>query len=84
MHYLTIKINQEEAWLNAFVINPGFVTTDMGLFGSTRLGFDQATINERLISVDTSCDGIMTVLQDSSKEKHGGKLIDYAGEVGPW
>jgi hypothetical protein len=37
-----------------------------------------------LVTVDVSCDGIMKVLDDSSKEETGGKFLDWEGEVGEW
>lgn len=83
-HWLSAKINSEDAWLNSFAISPGFVQTDMGNAGADMFGMDEATRAAVMITRDQSCDGIINVLASSSKEAHGGKLIDYKGDAVPW
>ncbi|KAI4866160.1 hypothetical protein F4820DRAFT_417748 [Hypoxylon rubiginosum] len=76
-NWLTIRINAEDDWLNAFVLGPGWVQTDLGNAGARGLGFgDKAEL-----TVDESCDGMMRVLAATSKEKHGGKMLLYTGEA---
>lgn len=79
MNWLTIRIHSEDEWLNAFVLGPGWVQTDLGNEGARGLGFEKATLG-----VDESCDGMMLVLTSSNKEKHGGKMVSYEGEILGW
>ncbi|OTB02913.1 hypothetical protein M426DRAFT_24343 [Hypoxylon sp. CI-4A] len=79
VNWLTIRINAEDEWLNAFVLNPGWVSTDLGDAGAKGLGFDKAPLG-----VDGSCDGMMEMLGAASKEKYGGKLVSYDGRVEDW
>ncbi|KAH8679209.1 hypothetical protein BGZ61DRAFT_359211 [Ilyonectria robusta] len=79
VNWLTIRINTEDEWLNAFVLGPGWVQTDLGNEGARGLGFEKAALG-----VDESCDGMMQVLTSSSKEKHGGKMVSYEGEILGW
>ncbi|KAF7552718.1 hypothetical protein G7Z17_g4124 [Cylindrodendrum hubeiense] len=79
VNWLIIRLHLEEDWLNALVLGPGWVQTDLGNAGARGLGFDKA-----LIGVDESCDGMMQVLGVSNKEKHGGKMIGYNGEIAGW
>ncbi len=82
--WVTIQINEEEKWLNAFGLVPGWVHTDMGDSGAKAFNVDDKTISQLMISVDTSCDGMMKVLSDTSKGKHGGKLVLFDGKEIPW
>lgn len=79
VNWLTIRINTEDEWLNAFVLCPGWVQTDLGNEGARGLGFEKA-----MLGVDESCNGMMDVLTSSSKEKHGGKMVSYDGEILGW
>lgn len=63
---------------------PGWVATELGYEGAKSLGFDDDFINQNLISTNVSCDGMMKVYADSSKEKHGGKMVMYDGSIGGW
>lgn len=78
--WFTIRINAEDPWLNAFVMAPGFVQTDLGNAGARGLGFG----DKAHITVDESCDGMMEVLKATSKEKHGGKLVMWDGSIGEY
>ncbi|KAF7941801.1 uncharacterized protein EAE97_006638 [Botrytis byssoidea] len=84
VNWLTVRINAEDDWLNAIVMAPGWVATDLGYEGAKGLGFDDDFINQNLISTDISCDGMMKVYADSFKERHGGKMIMYDGSIGGW
>ncbi|THV45522.1 hypothetical protein BGAL_0479g00080 [Botrytis galanthina] len=84
VNWLTVRINAEDDWLNAFVMAPGWVATDLGYEGAQSLGFDDDFINQNLISTNVSCDGMMKVYADSSKERHGGKMVMYDGSIGGW
>jgi short-subunit dehydrogenase len=77
--WLGVRINSEDEWLNCLVLNPGFVSTDMGVQGAKNLGWE--TFGPMLITLETSCDGMMKVLDTTTKAKHGGKLVNYNDTV---
>ena len=79
VNWYTIRINAEDDWLNAFVLIPGWVQTDLGDRGARALGLEKA-----FITVKESCDGMMDVLIGTSKEKHGGKMVGWNGQICPW
>ncbi|KAI0485849.1 putative NADPH-dependent 1-acyl dihydroxyacetone phosphate reductase [Xylaria cf. heliscus] len=74
-----IRINAEEEWLNTFVIDPGWVQTDMGNDAARRWGLKEATLG-----IDEAMDGVFQVLRTATKEKYGGKPVLYTGEVQDW
>ncbi|KAI1815756.1 putative NADPH-dependent 1-acyl dihydroxyacetone phosphate reductase [Poronia punctata] len=79
VYWYGVRISAEEEWLNTFVIDPGWVQTELGNEAGRILGLGDATL-----SVDESVDGVFTVLRTATKEKYGGKSVLYTGEVLPW
>ncbi|RWA09456.1 hypothetical protein EKO27_g5627 [Xylaria grammica] len=80
LNWYGVRINAEEEWLNIFVIDPGLCATEMGTGVARKFGFSEET----LLSVDESMGGLFEVLRTTTKEKHGGKTVQYNGEVLPW
>jgi norsolorinic acid ketoreductase len=37
-----------------------------------------------MIGVDVACDGMIRVMNSSTKEKHGGKMVGFDGEILGW
>jgi hypothetical protein len=74
-----VRINAEDEWLNTFVLDPGFVQTDMGNEGARTFGMEQAPT-----TVGESVGGMFQVLTTATKEKYGGKVVLYTGEVQAW
>ncbi|KAI1189316.1 hypothetical protein F5B17DRAFT_212488 [Nemania serpens] len=74
-----IRINAEEEWLNTFVIDPGWVQTEMGNSAAREWGLKEATL-----PVDETMDSVVDMLRTTTKEKHGGKAVLYTGEVQDW
>ncbi|KAI5865245.1 putative NADPH-dependent 1-acyl dihydroxyacetone phosphate reductase [Durotheca rogersii] len=74
-----IRINTEDEWLNAFVLDPGWAGTDMGTAAAKALGAESA-----MITVDEAMDGVFKVLTTATKEKCGGKFMSYTGEAEIW
>ncbi|KAJ5326050.1 hypothetical protein MYU51_010809 [Penicillium brevicompactum] len=74
-----VRINAEDEWLNAFVIDPGWVQTDMGNRAAKGWGYESAPV-----TVEDSTSGIVDVLTNATKEQYGGKLVSYNGEVLEW
>ncbi|CAN9130528.1 unnamed protein product [Alternaria alternata] len=79
VHWLTKRINGEDPWLNAFVLDPGWVQTDMGNAAAHLYDLKEADI-----TTDASCDGMFKILSESTKEKDGGKMIGWDGGVRVW
>lgn len=79
LNWFTIRINAEDDWLNAWVMSPGWVQTDLGNSGARALGLESA-----YITVKESCDGMMKVITSSTKENHGGKKVLYTGDIEEW
>lgn len=79
-----IRINAEDDWLNAWVMVPVWVRTEMGIAGAAHLGMYEASIERMVISVDESCHGMVKVLAEATKESHGGKMVSYRGNVMGW
>ncbi|KAK3996569.1 hypothetical protein QBC44DRAFT_317171 [Cladorrhinum sp. PSN332] len=79
LNWYGIRLNEEDQWLNTFVIDPGWVQTDTGNAAAKLWGVEAAPL-----TVDVSCDGMFEVLKGATKEKYGGKFVLYTGEVQPW
>ncbi|KAF2865592.1 hypothetical protein BDV95DRAFT_506868 [Massariosphaeria phaeospora] len=80
VNWYTIRINAEDEWLNCFSIDPGHVATSLGNGAAKAVGMgDHAPL-----SVEDSCKGMMQVFAQASKEKYGGKLVVYTGEISSW
>lgn len=79
--WFSVRINAEEEWLHSVILDPGLVRTDLGDRGAAALGFDEAIREKAMIGVDESCDGLMKVLTVTTKAEHGGKVVQWTGEV---
>ncbi|KAH6842951.1 hypothetical protein B0I37DRAFT_383287 [Chaetomium sp. MPI-CAGE-AT-0009] len=79
VNWFTIRINAEEPWLNAFVMSPGWVQTELGNTGAQHFGMPEADL-----TTDESCDAMMKVFSETTKEKHGGKLVQHDGSIWEW
>jgi len=75
---LTIRINTEDEWLNAFVMNPGQVQTYLGNTGARGVGLKKAPLG-----VDESCDRTVEVCHIYQAEARG-NLISYDGAIYGW
>ena len=76
VHWYGVRINAEDEWLNTFVLDPGFVQTDMGQEGARIFGMEEAPV-----TVDDSVDGMFGVLTTATKERVGGRVVLYTGEI---
>ncbi|KAI1413718.1 NAD(P)-binding protein [Hypoxylon sp. FL1857] len=84
VHWVTKRINQEEDWLTAFVIHPGWVDTDMGQAALNGLGLAASNVKVPVITIDESCDGMVQLIDIATKETHGGRFWDYDGGRESW
>ncbi|RFU78089.1 aflatoxin biosynthesis ketoreductase nor-1 [Trichoderma arundinaceum] len=76
VNWYGVRINAEDEWLTAFVLEPGFVQTDMGNAAAQLFG-----IGEAPTTVEESVSGLFKVITTATKEKYGGKVVLYTGEV---
>ncbi|KAK4185183.1 hypothetical protein QBC35DRAFT_504310 [Podospora australis] len=80
VHWYGVRINAEDGdWLISLVLDPGWVATDTGNYAGKLLGIGDAPGK-----VDESCDGMFQVLTTATKEKYGGKMVLWTGEVLDW
>ncbi|KAI1213258.1 NAD(P)-binding protein [Annulohypoxylon truncatum] len=84
VHWVTKRINQEEDWITAFVVHPGWVETDMGQAVMHGLGLAGKNVKLPIITVDESCDGIVHLIDVATRESHGGRFWDYDGARESW
>lgn len=74
--WYALRISSEDEWLNSYVLDPGFVRTDGGNSAARIFGMEEAPID-----VDESTEGLFKVMTTTTKEKYGGKVVLYTGEV---
>ncbi|KAJ4305493.1 hypothetical protein N0V90_001024 [Kalmusia sp. IMI 367209] len=74
-HYLTRKIHVESPSLTAFVVDPGFMQTDMGNNGARHFGYEQA-----FVPVAASVKFILGQVEEATREKVGGKFVSIDEE----
>ena len=72
-------MDQEEEKLTAFVISPGWVSTDMGNAGAIAFGMKEAPV-----TVEDSCTGMISIIEKATKQSHGGRLWSYEGDQRGW
>ncbi|OTB08377.1 hypothetical protein M426DRAFT_316998 [Hypoxylon sp. CI-4A] len=84
VHWMTKRLDKEEPWLTSMVIHPGFVDTDMAGAGAD--GFGESTINIGwpLVPVAECSAGILKVIDEATKESHGGGFWAYNGQREGW
>ncbi|KAJ6124884.1 Short-chain dehydrogenase/reductase SDR [Penicillium samsonianum] len=79
INWYGVRINAEDEWLNAFVLDPGWVQTDMGNAAAQLWGLEEAPD-----TYEKSITGMVEVLSTGTKEQYGGKFVRYSGEVQEW
>ena len=79
LNWYGIRINAEEEWLTAFILDPGWVKTDMGNAAAQSWGMGEAPDE-----IDDSTDGMFKILTTATKEAFGGKIVKYTGEIHDW
>ena len=78
--WYSVRINAEDEWLTPFVLDPGWVQTDMGNEAARAWGLGETAP----IELNESVDGMYKVVTTATKEVHGGKCVLYTGEVLEW
>lgn len=80
LNWYGIRINAEDKWLTSFILDPGWVQTEMGNRAAQAWGVAEAAPDD----FDDSTQGMFKVLTTAKKETHGGKLVVYTGEIKEW
>lgn len=62
-----------------FVLDPGWVQTDMGNSTAKGLGMESAPD-----TIEKSTGGMVDVITKGTKEQYGGKVVLYTGEGQAW
>ncbi|KAK3393872.1 hypothetical protein B0H63DRAFT_30163 [Podospora didyma] len=68
LNHLVRRAMLENEWLNAYVVHPGFVQTDMGNIGAGLLGIEKASL-----TIEESVAGIVKIFDNVTREKIAGK-----------
>ncbi|KAB5533472.1 hypothetical protein GE09DRAFT_1291580 [Coniochaeta sp. 2T2.1] len=84
VHWLTKRVHFEEDWLTSFVMHPGWIQTDMGLHSTKEFGMDDAMTQKLLLKNGESHPGMMKVIDEATRETHGGKFWNYEGTQEAW
>lgn len=79
LHYLVRKVHLEHENITAFVVDPGFVQTDMGNTGAQMFGMEKATD-----TVEDSVGGLVKEIDGATKEKTSGHFRIFTGDEFPW
>ncbi|ORY15317.1 hypothetical protein BCR34DRAFT_622950 [Clohesyomyces aquaticus] len=79
LNWYGVRINAEDEWLNTIILDPGWTQTDMGNGAATVFGHEHAPV-----PLDESTDGLYKVLTTATKEKYGGRVVDYTGQIMDW
>ncbi|KAI9147045.1 Norsolorinic acid ketoreductase nor1 [Paramyrothecium foliicola] len=79
INWYGVRLHREDEWLNTFLLDPGWVQTDMGNTAAQGWGVAIAPV-----TIEESCDGAVRVITEATKEKYGGKMVLYTGEILPW
>ncbi|PQE16229.1 hypothetical protein CJF32_00010740 [Rutstroemia sp. NJR-2017a WRK4] len=74
LHWFVRKIHQENENLVAFVVDPGFVQSDMGNTGARRFGMEKA-----FITIEDSANFIVKTIDESTREKTSGHFPTIEG-----
>ncbi|KAK4443770.1 Norsolorinic acid ketoreductase [Podospora aff. communis PSN243] len=74
--WYAIRLHAEDEWLSSFVIDPGWVKTEMGNTGAAFFG-----LKEAFGEVEDAVNGIYNVTTTATREKFGGKLVQFDGKI---
>ncbi|KAI1170395.1 Nor-1 [Nemania sp. FL0916] len=75
VNYIVRRAHAENEWLEAFLLEPGLINTDMGKEGIRPFGLPETILTK----VGDSCAGIMKLIDESTREKTSGKFFNWEG-----
>ncbi|KAK4202022.1 hypothetical protein QBC40DRAFT_46910 [Triangularia verruculosa] len=79
LNWYGMRLHVEENWLASFILDPGWVRTEMGNAAAEVWGLEHANL-----TVEESVDGMFEVVQGATREKFGGRLVEYTGKIEGW
>ena len=79
LHWIVRKIHQEHSNITAFVLDPGFVQTDMGNEGARKVGMEKA-----FLTIEQSINFMVPVVDNATKEKTSGHFPSIEGGDFAW
>ncbi|OCF32145.1 hypothetical protein I316_06301 [Kwoniella heveanensis BCC8398] len=80
VNYLTRQIHFEEKNLITFTVSPGWVDTDMGHEGAEAFGAVEGPPEK----VAVTAPQIVNVIENGTREREGGRMINYDGTIFDW
>ncbi|MCJ1377801.1 hypothetical protein MMC17_000897 [Xylographa soralifera] len=78
-NYMIRKIHFEYPKLTVFSMSPGWVQTEMGNGAAEHVG-----MNEAPHTIQQSCQGIQSQIDEATKEKSSGMFLSFDGTTVPW
>ncbi|KAF2127854.1 NAD(P)-binding protein [Dothidotthia symphoricarpi CBS 119687] len=75
VHYTASQLHLENNWLTSVALSPGWVRTDGSAVLANTLGVQPP------LSVEDSVDGCLKVIDEASRDKFSGELVEYSGQV---
>ena len=75
VHFAASQLHLENPWLTSVTLSPGWVRTDGSAVLSNSLGVQPP------LSVEESVDGCMKVIDEASRDKFSGELVEHTGKV---
>ncbi|KAL7418674.1 hypothetical protein Q5752_006357 [Cryptotrichosporon argae] len=79
LNHFTKKLHIEQPELTAFSVSPGWIATDMGSQGAAWYGLDK-TVHD----MDETLPQLFELINGATRDKVGGKFVNYDGEVLPF
>ncbi|KAK5046815.1 hypothetical protein LTR84_007169 [Exophiala bonariae] len=81
VNWVASRIHREEDRLVVIAMQPGWVTTDMGIRAAESAGLTAADVP---VSIEESVGGLVSFFDKADRSAHGGKFWDQKGEQVPW
>jgi norsolorinic acid ketoreductase len=75
VHYTASQLHLENTWLTSVTLSPGWVRTDGSAVLSNVLGVQPP------LSVEESVEGFMKVIDEASRDRFSGELVEHTGEI---
>lgn len=79
MHWLIKRIHLDYPELIAFPIHPGWVRSDMGNEGARLSGLAEAPV-----TIEDCASGMISKIDNATREETSGKFLCYDDELPPW
>jgi len=86
LNWAARKIHFENPWLTCFPLSPGGVDTDMVQIGfaEDKTGLFEKIVDGNMIEVHAAAAVLVKLINDSTRETHGGEYVDRDGSRLEW